>query len=64
MAEDLVRRSGLVVALQANYCWVRLDEDGPGGVDRLLCTRRARLACVEQCCCIAHSGGRRCIGFC
>jgi ribosome biogenesis GTPase len=52
MAEDLVRRSGLVVALQANYYWVRLDADGPGGVDRLLCTRRARLERHGQAICV------------
>ncbi|MEI8249805.1 MAG: ribosome small subunit-dependent GTPase A [Synechococcus sp. ELA057] len=43
MVEPASSRSGLVVALQANYCWVSLDTEGPGGVDRLLCTRRARL---------------------
>ena len=37
------RRSGLVVALQANFCRVALDAPGPGGLDRLLCTRRTRL---------------------
>jgi ribosome biogenesis GTPase len=36
--------SGLVVALQANYCWVELEPSGPGGRLRLLCTRRTRLA--------------------
>ncbi|MCP9808099.1 ribosome small subunit-dependent GTPase A [Cyanobium sp. HWJ4-Hawea] len=35
---------GLVVALVANFCWVQLDQQGPGGVERLLCTRRTRLA--------------------
>lgn len=35
--------SGLVVALLANYAWVALDHPGPGGVERLLCTRRTRL---------------------
>lgn len=35
---------GLVVALQANYCWVELEAPGPGGQQRLLCTRRTRLA--------------------
>ncbi len=34
---------GRVVALQANYCLVSLDAPGPGGIDRLLCTRRTRL---------------------
>ncbi|MGL6134811.1 MAG: ribosome small subunit-dependent GTPase A [Prochlorococcaceae cyanobacterium] len=36
--------SGMVVALQANYCWVDLEQAGPGGLRRLLCTRRSRLA--------------------
>jgi len=36
--------SGLVVALQANYCRVELDQPGPAGQQRLLCTRRTRLA--------------------
>jgi ribosome biogenesis GTPase len=35
---------GLVVALQANYGWVQLEQSGPGGRHRLLCTRRSRLA--------------------
>jgi ribosome biogenesis GTPase len=34
---------GQVVALLANYCWVELDRAGPGGLGRLLCTRRTRL---------------------
>ena len=34
---------GLVVAMVANFCWVALDQAGPGGVERLLCTRRTRL---------------------
>ncbi len=45
--------SGLVVALQANYCWVELDtpcvESGQG--QRLLCTRRSRLAKSGQTIC-------------
>ncbi|MCP9850294.1 ribosome small subunit-dependent GTPase A [Cyanobium sp. Morenito 9A2] len=32
-----------VVALQANFCQVHLQEPGPGGVQRLLCIRRTRL---------------------
>ena len=36
--------AGLVVALLANYAWVALDQPGPGGVERLLCTRRTRLS--------------------
>jgi len=38
------RRRGQVVALLANYCWVVLDQPGPAGQSRLLCTRRTRLA--------------------
>jgi ribosome biogenesis GTPase / thiamine phosphate phosphatase len=32
-----------VVALLANFCWVELDQLGPTGLGRLLCTRRTRL---------------------
>ncbi|NQV11006.1 MAG: ribosome small subunit-dependent GTPase A [Cyanobacteria bacterium] len=35
--------SGLVVALQANFCQVQLDLPGPGAIKRLLCIRRTRL---------------------
>ncbi len=35
---------GRVVALEANFCRVHLDQPGPHGVLRLLCTRRTRLA--------------------
>ncbi len=35
---------GRVVTLEANYCRVDLDRPGPGGHQRLLCTRRTRLA--------------------
>jgi len=35
---------GRVVALEANYCRVQLDQPGPHGTLRLLCTRRTRLA--------------------
>lgn len=52
MAEDSCRRAGLVVALQANYCWVSLDQPGPAGEERLLCTRRARLDRVGQGICV------------
>lgn len=34
---------GLVVAMEANYCRVALDQPGPGGVGSLLCIRRRRL---------------------
>jgi len=37
-------RRGQVVALLANFCWVSLDRPGPAGQQRLLCTRRTRLA--------------------
>jgi ribosome biogenesis GTPase / thiamine phosphate phosphatase len=53
MADPGRGHSGLVVALQANYCWVTLDRPGPAGVDRLLCTRRTRLG---------KSGQRICVG--
>jgi ribosome biogenesis GTPase len=45
-------RPGLVVALQANYCWVELDQPGPQGQRRLLCTRRTRLAKSGQTICV------------
>ena len=41
MAEPASR--GQVVALLANFCWVNLDQPGPAGQRRLLCTRRTRL---------------------
>jgi ribosome biogenesis GTPase len=44
--EPALAPAGQVVALQANYCRVVLDEPGPGGVRQLLCTRRSRL---EKC---------------
>jgi ribosome biogenesis GTPase len=43
-AEGSASAPGLVVALLANYAWVALDQPGPGGVERLLCTRRTRLS--------------------
>ncbi|MEX1318023.1 MAG: ribosome small subunit-dependent GTPase A [Synechococcaceae cyanobacterium] len=43
---------GLVVALQANYCWVELERPGPAGRNRLLCTRRTRLAKAGQSICV------------
>ncbi|NJR37593.1 MAG: small ribosomal subunit biogenesis GTPase RsgA [Leptolyngbyaceae cyanobacterium CSU_1_4] len=42
---------GTVVAVQANYYWVRLDTFIPSeaqGVDHLLCTRRSRLKKIGQ----------------
>lgn len=53
MADPHTVPSGLVVALQANYCWVALDRPGPAGEERLLCTRRTRLG---------KSGQRTCVG--
>ena len=43
VAEPWAGVSGLVVALEANYCRVVLDHPGPGDVRGLLCTRRRRL---------------------
>ena len=50
-------RPGLVVALQANYCWVVLDQPGPAGCTRLLCTRRTRLAKSGQMICVGDRVG-------
>ncbi|MBM5800862.1 MAG: ribosome small subunit-dependent GTPase A [Cyanobacteria bacterium K_DeepCast_35m_m2_023] len=36
-------RRARVVSLLANFCWVVLDQPGPAGQRRLLCTRRTRL---------------------
>jgi ribosome biogenesis GTPase / thiamine phosphate phosphatase len=52
MPVEPVPLSGLVVALQANYCWVDLAQPGPGGQRRLLCTRRTRLAKSGQSICV------------
>lgn len=41
-----------VVALQANFCQVQLLQPGPGGIDRLLCTRRTRLGKRGQQVCV------------
>jgi ribosome biogenesis GTPase len=41
-----------VVALQANFCHVQLRCPGPGGIDRLLCTRRSRLGKRGQRICV------------
>lgn len=57
MPADQPRRSGLVVALQANYCWVELDNPGPQGQTRLLCTRRTRLAKSGQSICVGDRVG-------
>lgn len=50
-------RAGLVVALQANYCWVELDQplsasSSPPPLQRLLCTRRTRLGKTGQTICV------------
>jgi len=44
--------TGLVVALQANFCQVQLDRPGPGGLERLLCVRRSRLGKTGQQVCV------------
>ena len=44
--------SGLVVALEANFCRVALESVGPGGVDQLLCVRRTRLGKTGQQICV------------
>jgi ribosome biogenesis GTPase len=45
-------RSGRVLALQANFCLVGLDVEGPQGTRRLLCTRRTRLGKSGQQVCV------------
>jgi len=45
-------RSGRVLALQANFCLVGLDGEGPEGSRRLLCTRRTRLGKSGQQVCV------------
>ncbi|MCS5693157.1 ribosome small subunit-dependent GTPase A [Cyanobium sp. FGCU-6] len=45
-------RAGRVLALQANFCRVRLDLPGPGGETDLLCTRRTRLGKSGQAICV------------
>ncbi|MFO0017332.1 MAG: ribosome small subunit-dependent GTPase A [Synechococcaceae cyanobacterium] len=49
--------AGLVVALEANYCRVVLDQLGPGGVASLLCTRRRRLDKSGQEVCVGDRVG-------
>jgi ribosome biogenesis GTPase len=41
-----------VLALQANFCLVGLEELGPGATERLLCTRRTRLGKSGQQICV------------
>ena len=50
-------RSGRVVALQANFCAVELDQPGPDGCRRLLCTRRTRLGKSGQQICVGDRVG-------
>lgn len=55
MPADPHDRCGLVVALQANYCWVELTPAAAaeaGQSQRLLCTRRTRLAKSGQTICV------------
>jgi ribosome biogenesis GTPase len=47
------QRPGQVMALEANFCRVVLDQPGPDGTLQLLCTRRTRLG---------KSGQRICVG--
>ena len=47
------QRPGQVMALEANFCRVVLDQPGPDGSSQLLCTRRTRLG---------KSGQRICVG--
>ncbi|MFZ9167713.1 ribosome small subunit-dependent GTPase A [Vulcanococcus sp.] len=42
----------LVMALEANFCRVQLDQPGPGGVQQLLCVRRTRLGKTGQQICV------------
>ncbi len=44
--------SGRVLALQANFCLVGLDAEGPQGTRSLLCTRRTRLGKSGQQVCV------------
>ncbi len=50
-------RHGRVVALQANFCAVELDQPGPGDRRRLLCTRRTRLGKSGQQICVGDRVG-------
>ncbi|MEB3234875.1 MAG: ribosome small subunit-dependent GTPase A [Cyanobacteriota bacterium] len=45
-------KRGQVVAVLANFCWVHLDQPGPAGQQRLLCTRRTRLGKSGQTICV------------
>ena len=56
-ADSSVGVAGLVVALEANYCRVALDQLGPGGVSSLLCTRRRRLDKSGQEVCVGDRVG-------
>lgn len=50
-------RHGRVVALQANFCEVELDQPGAEGCRRLLCTRRTRLGKSGQQICVGDRVG-------
>lgn len=50
-------RHGRVVALQANFCAVELDQPGPEDRRRLLCTRRTRLGKSGQQICVGDRVG-------
>lgn len=54
-AGDPAQATGLVTALEANFCRVRLDQPGPGDCDALLCVRRTRLGKTGQ---TIHVGDR------
>jgi ribosome biogenesis GTPase len=43
---------GLVMALEANFCRVQLEQPGPGGEEVLLCVRRTRLGKTGQQICV------------
>ena len=43
----MTEAAGIVVALQANYLEVELDQSPEQGPSRLLCTRRTRLTPVS-----------------
>jgi ribosome biogenesis GTPase len=51
-AEALQQLPGLVIALEANFCRVQLEQPGPSGVAQLLCVRRTRLGKTGQQICV------------
>ena len=44
----LAQEAARVMALEANFCRVQLDQPGPGGIEHLLCVRRTRLGKTGQ----------------